>query len=233
MQAALSVGSCSLSKDELLRRIAEGIPPETGEEHFARARLEAAALPEVIVADKETLELVSKIEEAQTIRQSGGGRSLPGRDQTNSPSSTWRKQVELEFIASRHEIMRWTDRLVDGDVVLPELGFTPQKSDSSAWKSLMDERPPSLRLIMELEPKACYKVLKDMIYRFEEDETKQFQQENCAWLYALLARLETPLGAGMDAHLRGLLRMLLTHRSTSSIEAVDVIICILEDVFRV
>ncbi|MFS8005984.1 hypothetical protein Hanom_Chr13g01243871 [Helianthus anomalus] len=70
---------------------------------------------------------------------------------------------------------------------------------------------PSLRTIMEMEPRARVAMLRKRIISAEQ--MSHLGRPNCAWLFALCAAIDTPLDADTSASLRCLLRKCATLRT--------------------
>jgi survival of motor neuron protein-interacting protein 1 len=233
---------CEYSEAELAARMAAGVEAESAGEYLARARLEAARLPSVVEVDAARL---------REIRAESAGRVVdgwvtapppvrPAAGVPGAPSAAWRKAVVESFAQTRQLVRRWDDRASSDEVLAAHLPALPKRNNYAAWQVLRAAEPPALRLVLALEHKSCTKVLKDIIYAGDEAaesargaKAAQFSAEVCVWLWALLARTDRPLGVGMEAHLRSLLRALYTRREMSDGRSVDVLIAVLEDYFRV
>jgi hypothetical protein len=233
---------CEYSEAELAARMAAGVEAESAGEYLARTRLEASRLPSVLEVDAARL---------CEIRAKSAGRAVdgwvtapppmrPASGVPGAPSAAWRKSVVESFAQTRQLVRRWDDRASSDESLAAHLPSLPKRNNYAAWQALRAAEPPALRLVLALEHKSCAKVLKDLIYAGDEAaesargaKAALFPAEVCAWLWALLARTERPLGVGMEAHLRSLLRALYERREASDRRSVDVLVAVLEDYFRV
>ncbi|KAK9048522.1 hypothetical protein SSX86_032513 [Deinandra increscens subsp. villosa] len=94
----------------------------------------------------------------------------------------------------------------DGTIVIQEsldVNQTEDKTTISDW--------PSLRTIMEMEPRARVTMLRKRITSMEQ--MSYLGRPDCAWLFALCAAIDTPLDADTSASLRCLLRKCATLRA--------------------
>lgn len=257
---ALPVEDCGMSRAELQARMADGVEPESAAELLARVRLENEATPQFVTVEHDVLERIKEEIAARDKRQQGSGAASASAEsqsaggyavwdeaklleepfqtsaQGSAPSGAWRKSTMVDFMNLRQYICRWEDRLAETPQLLSTGSAShPPAKDKQAWEEFMQESAPRVSTLINIEQKVAYKVIKDSIDRLQESEAldEKLTLHLLAWIYALLARIEKPLGVGLEAQLRVLLRALYPNRNSSNERQVDVVVCILEDYFRV
>ncbi|KAL9237586.1 hypothetical protein vseg_012116 [Gypsophila vaccaria] len=180
----------------------ESGPPEDGFEYLRRVRWEASHIPKVKVV---------KLDNHKLKEQSAYMPKIPGIEkcpQQFAPSRQW----EDEFIADFSELRLALSILVDTNDATSEdadtIIFSRPVSTKHVSKNLASvELPaggPTLSTLQTMEPVTRVALLNKCISMFET--ASNFSKDDCAWLFALCAVVETPLDADTSASMRCLLR---------------------------
>ncbi|KAJ0799200.1 hypothetical protein HanLR1_Chr00c2142g0835461 [Helianthus annuus] len=128
-----------------------------------------------------------------------------------SSDSTFSDQIESIPLAQS---------IID-NTIQENLDFCPTDDDTITVQENLDVNQtedktticdwPSLRTIMETEPRARVAMLRKRIISVEQ--MSYLGRPDCAWLFALCAAIDTPLDADTSASLRCLLRKCATLRA--------------------
>jgi len=242
MSEALPV-ECPYSQRELVQRERDGVPAENAAEYLARVRLQASKMPRVIAANESLREEIANKEAALPKAVWKVPSPIKEIPLEQTPSTAWREGLLETFLAMKAYVSRWEDLRfgeTDGVEGIEEFDRNfriealelPKLSDSEAWKSLVAVHEPRVSLIMELDQKDAVRRFKDLTYDIV-DEAVEINSRIGAWLYALLVRVETPLNAGAESHMRQLLRHALEVRNSDNQSVLDPLIFIIRDYFRV
>lgn len=221
--------ACSLSRAELLERMRNDVPPADADEYLARVRLEAREMPKVSRVDAETLKQIKasegKLGPARPLMQA---KPMLKPQAGTTPSGKWRKDVVFAFMQLRQFVLRWEDRAALGAALQGPEPSLPEKGERQKWQALCASQDPTVKFVMEVDQQLAGRLIKDFALLDAPMDARL-----ASWMYALLARIEKPLGVGMEAHMRALLRSAYLHRSPDNYMSADVLICVLEDSFNV
>ncbi|KAF1333544.1 Gem-associated protein 2, partial [Globisporangium splendens] len=229
MAAVLPVdGADSVDIQAIVRRMQQGVPPSDVQEYLWRVRIEAEGIPDIVVSDVDPRQF--------DANQTANMPSLPSFADTSVdakllPTDGWKHALLADFAELRQLIVRWQELgppetepsamdPIDGDgdkgdgFVEPTLRTAvPRMSDEDGWKafffgkpdSAIDGTPPHLRLLLQFDQVLTRRLL---AYHTDwlEEEGVLLSRARAVWIYALLARLDKPVHAGVAATIRQLLR---------------------------
>lgn len=264
MAAVLPVaGADSVDIQAIVRRMQQGIPPADVQEYLWRVRIEAEGIPDVVVSDVDPRQFDAK----QTANMPSIPSFADTVDEKLLPSDQWKSALLADFAELRQLIVRWqalgppdTEEADDDDSdaaacqlkssssnVTSLRTDVPRMSDGDGWKAFFFGKsdtqavgtPPHLRLLLQFDQVLTRRLLE---YHTEwlEDESA-LSRVRGVWIYALLARLDKPVHAGVAATIRQLLRRCWLLRSElpgdaevaagQELKALNVLICITGDFF--
>lgn len=267
MAAVLPVaGADSMDIQAIVRRMQQDIPPADVQEYLWRVRIEAEGIPDVVVSDVDPRQFDAK----QTANMPSIPSFADTVDEKLLPSEQWKSALLADFAELRQLISRWQalgppdteePEEVDDDSDTAAFRFNnpsnvtslrtdvPQMSDGDGWKAFFFGKPdteavgtpPHLRLLLQFDQVLTRRLLE---YHTDwlEDESA-LSRARGVWIYALLARLDKPVHAGVAATIRQLLRHCWLLRSELSggadadvdasqeLKALNVLICITGDFF--
>ncbi|KAL5718768.1 hypothetical protein ACHQM5_011636 [Ranunculus cassubicifolius] len=175
-------------------------PPQDGLEFLRRVRWEAAQIPKVKVAkiDKSTV----------TSEQTVYMPIIPDIAKCPDhllPTKDWEEAFLADFSELRQSLT-----LLD---TLSEISSHPRKHININNEDLgtCSTEEPKLSTIIGMDVVSRASLLRNRIKSFEDKET--LGRDDCVWLYALSAAIDTPFDADMGASLRCLLRKCAKLRS--------------------
>lgn len=188
----------------------ESGPPEDGLEYLRRVRWEAAHIPKVKVAKIDN----SKLKKEQSVYMP----KIPDIEKCPAhlvPSKQW----EDEFIADFSELRLALSHLEgtsDTSPTDPEtIVFGPKSQSSKSRTSLeLPTGGPTLSTVLAMEPATRVAMLRKRVTLFEN--SSDLSKDDCAWLFALCAAVDSPLDADTCASLRCLLRRCAKLRARKS-----------------
>lgn len=191
----------------------ESGPPEDGLEYLRRVRWEAAHIPKVKVAKIDN----SKLKQEQSVYMP----KIPKIEECPPHLAPWR-QWEDEFLADFSELRLALSRLdntCDTSLSDPQsiiFGPNEHKNHPSKSRSLLElpKGGPTLSTVLAMELATRVAMLKRHISLFEN--ASNLSKDDCAWLFALCAAVDTPLDADTCASLRCLLRRCAKLRAKKS-----------------
>ncbi|KAK9664852.1 hypothetical protein RND81_14G073700 [Saponaria officinalis] len=180
----------------------ESGPPEDGFEYLRRVRWEAAHIPKVKVV---------KLDDRRITEQSAYMPKIPDIEKCPPlfvPSRHWEDEFIAEFSDLRLAVSMFWDtddaNLEDADTII----FSRPVNTKHASKNLASiELPaggPTLSTLVAMDPVTIVALLNKRISMF--DSASNISKDDCAWLFALCAVVETPLDADTSASMRCLLR---------------------------
>ncbi|KAK1429029.1 hypothetical protein QVD17_11228 [Tagetes erecta] len=208
-------------------------PPQDGLEYLRRVRWEAKRIPKVKIAKVERKVLnkeqtvympsmpdiaacpqhLMPSKEWEDVFLADFSKLRTALSEVESSASTFSDQIEsiplaqsiIDNVIQENLDFCQTD---DNTIVLQENLDVNQTED----KTLITKCDwPSLRTIIEMEPRACVMMLRKRIVSMEQ--MSYLGRPDCAWLFALCAAIDTPLDADTSASLRCLLRKCATLRA--------------------
>uniref|UniRef100_K3WHS7 Gem-associated protein 2 n=1 Tax=Globisporangium ultimum (strain ATCC 200006 / CBS 805.95 / DAOM BR144) TaxID=431595 RepID=K3WHS7_GLOUD len=231
MAAVLPVdGADSVDIQAIVRRMQQGLPPADVQEYLWRVRIEAEGIPDVVVSDVDPRQFDANQTANMPSLPSFADTSV---DAKLLPTDDWKYALLADFAELRQLIARWQELgppdtepqdamdLLDGDAagkgdtfLEPTLRTAvPRMSDEDGWKafffgkpdSAIDGTPPHLRLLLQFDQVLTRRLL---AYHTDwlEDDVVLLSRARAVWIYALLARLDKPVHAGVAATIRQLLR---------------------------
>lgn len=253
-------GAESVDIQEIVSRMQQGIPPADVQEYLWRVRIEAEGIPDVVVSDVDPRQFDAK----QTANMPSIPSFADTVDEMLLPSEQWKSTLLADFAELRQLIARWQalgppdaepQDLSDNDAVFQMTSPSnvtslrtdvPRMSDGDGWKAFFFGKPdtqavgtpPHLRLLLQFDQVLTRRLLE---YHTDwlEDESA-LSRARGVWVYALLARLDKPVHAGVAATIRQLLRRCWLLRSelpcadadaSQELKSLNVLICITGDFF--
>lgn len=178
-------------------------PPQDGIEYLRRVRWEAAQIPKVKVANLEKSNLRSE----QTVYMP----SIPDIAKCHEhllPFKHWEDAFLADFSELRQVLMR-LDSASLGESSLLKKHINIKEDDCGSSSG-----GPKLSKILGMDVVTRASMLKNHIKLLETKDS--LSKNDCAWLYALCAVVDTPFDAEMGAWLRCLLRKCAKLRSEKS-----------------
>ncbi|CAI5701148.1 unnamed protein product [Peronospora effusa] len=251
MSAALHVEGAGASDLQLIRRrMRQGLPPQDVQEYLWRVRIEAEGIPDVVVApDINPRQFDAQQTSNMPKLQSFG---LQATDPERVPHDKWEKEVLADFAELRQLLARWeaigppkAETLKPGDVPIEILRTNvPRMSDEDGWIAFFFGKsgtetaatPPHLRLLLQFDQVLTRRLL-DYHATWLSDEMMSLSRARAVWIYALLARLDKPVHAGVAATIRQILRCCWTLRcdleapSDLQLKSLNILIVITGDFF--
>ncbi|KAJ0903588.1 hypothetical protein HanPSC8_Chr07g0271611 [Helianthus annuus] len=206
-------------------------PPQDGLEYLRRVRWEAKRIPKVTIAKVEK----KVINKEQTVYMPNIP-DIAACPEHLMPSKEWEDVFLADFsklrlalsefessdstFSDQIESIPLAQSIID-NTIQENLDFCPTDDDTITVQENLDVNQtedktticdwPSLRTIMETEPRARVAMLRKRIISVEQ--MSYLGRPDCAWLFALCAAIDTPLDADTSASLRCLLRKCATLRA--------------------
>lgn len=228
MAAALPVeGEGSVDVQAIAERMRLGIPPEDVQEYLWRVRIEAEGIPDVVVA----ADIDPRRFDAQ---QTPNMPAIPSfaavANERVMPTQQWKDELLADFVELRQLIARWeaigppATEPGSSDEQRETIKRTnvPRMSDEDGWQAFffgkpsgsspgsspsltsMGGTPPHLRLLLQFDQVLTRRLIDYHTAWLEGVE--RLSRARAVWIYALLARLDKPVHAGVAATIRQLLR---------------------------
>ncbi|KAI7726254.1 hypothetical protein M8C21_008598 [Ambrosia artemisiifolia] len=206
-------------------------PPQDGLEYLRRVRWEAKRIPKVKIAKVEK----KVITKEQTVYMPNIP-DIAACPEHLMPSKEWEDVFLADFSKLRLALSEFessdstfSDQVesiplaqsIMDNVIQENLDFCQTDDETIIVQENLDVNQteekaticdwPSLRSIMEMEPRARVTILRKRIASMEQ--MSYLGRPDCAWLFALCAAIDTPLDADTSASLRCLLRKCATLRA--------------------
>ncbi|TYZ60481.1 hypothetical protein PybrP1_006925 [[Pythium] brassicae (nom. inval.)] len=210
MMAAVLPVDGVVDVEAVVRRMQRGEPPADVHEYLWRVRIEAEGIPDVVVAAHVD---PRQFDARQTANMPLLAPLAVPADPALLPRESWRRALLADFAELRQLIARWQElgapesepSVSAGEELLRTL--VPRMADADGWRAFFFGRaatPPHLRLLLQFDQVLTRRLLE---YHAEwlEDVTA-LSRARAVWVYALLARLDKPVHAGVAATIRQLLR---------------------------
>lgn len=173
----------------------ESGPPLDGLEYLRRVRWEAAQVPKVKVVRLDSTKLTSE----QTAYMPSIP-VIPKCPQNLLPSKDWENVFLADFSELRQEIT-----VLQSSCEEPSLdNVCKAPSKQSDCIQQLKKNPPTLTAILGMDAVCRAAALRKSISSFEA--ASNLSKDDCLWLFALCAAVDTPLHADTCASLRSLLR---------------------------
>ncbi|KAF0718336.1 Aste57867_1755 [Aphanomyces stellatus] len=219
-------------------RAAAQCPPADAQEYMWRVRFEAASLPDITNAHVVVAHPTPNTLRALFLPE------LPPFPTQLALSSAARMQVLSEFADLRQYLIHVEATLVARPSRLDNLDF-PKMSEEAQWRAFFRKNPPAVKVLLQMDQVLTQRLLHTMMNWLDDDNSEdevadgaatgadtppRFSRLRAVWLYGLLARLEKPLVADMDACVRQIFRWCWMTRSTALTtterESLNVLVCI-------
>lgn len=220
MATALPVDG-AVDVEAVVRRMRLGVPPADVQEYLWRVRLEAEGIPDVVVAaDVDP----RQFDAHQTPNMPRLAPLAAPANPALVPRESWRRALLADFAELRQLIARWQEvgaPEIDDDA-LPLRTEVPRMADADGWRTFFLGRaatPPHLRLLLQFDQVLTRRLLE---YHAEWlEDAPALSRARGVWVYALLARLDKPVHAGVAATIRQLLRRCWQLRNELRVEGSD------------
>ncbi|CAK4627287.1 hypothetical protein LEN26_014672 [Aphanomyces euteiches] len=212
---------------EYKARVAAQFPPADAQEYMWRVRNEAASLPDVTTADVVIAQPKPNTLQALFLP------TLPPFPAHLALSPAARMQVLSEFADLRQYLNYVEATLVARQDRLDNLTF-PKMSEEAQWRAFFTANSPAVKVLLQMDQVLTQRLLYTMLNWLEDtdnaEDIPRVSRLRAVWLYGLLARLEKPLVAEMDACVRDIFRWCWIARDTtptdSERECLNVLVCI-------
>ncbi|CAI5714874.1 unnamed protein product [Hyaloperonospora brassicae] len=220
MATALPVQGAQTVNVQLIRqRMQEGFPPQDVQEYLWRVRLEAEDLPDIVVAsDVDARQYdAQQTSNIPTLQSFGDEKTTLDR----LPDEEWTRNLLADFAELRQLIARWecvgpppAEAHGAGDGANERARTkVPKMSDEDGWALFFfgkpgfetSATPPHLRLLLQFDQVLTRKLL-DYHAAWLSEEATSLSRARAVWMYALMARLDKPVHAGVAATIRQILR---------------------------
>lgn len=246
-------GAGAVDVQAIRRRMALGLPPADVQEYLWRVRLEAQEIPDVVVSDVDP----RQFDKQQTPNMP----SLPAFSTTSVvnkallPSRQWKQDLLADFAELRQLIARWqeigppemdtNDEDKDDTMRVALRTNVPRMSDEDGWSAFFFGHaesgtvgtPPHLRLLLQFDQVLTRRLIEHHTDWLVNDAVP-LSRARAVWIYALLARLDKPVHAGVAATIRQLLRRCWQMRNAlqetvepQALRSLNILICIAGDFF--
>ncbi|RLN50003.1 hypothetical protein BBJ28_00022584 [Nothophytophthora sp. Chile5] len=234
----------------IVRRMQQGLPPQDVQEYLWRVRLEAEGIPDVVVAADIDPRRFDAQQTRNMPRLQAFGTTTPA---DRLPDEVWKRELLADFAELRQLIARWevvgppkAEAAREGEA--PSLVLrtqVPRMSDEDGWLAFFFGKadanapatPPHLRLLLQFDQVLTRRLLDYHASWLDDLEATPLSRARAVWIYALLARLDKPVHAGVAATIRQLLRRCWTLRceleapSEQQLKALNVLVVIAGDFF--
>ncbi|CAD7702208.1 unnamed protein product [Ostreobium quekettii] len=186
-------------------------PPDSAEEYLRRVRWEALRCKQVVTADIDT----SKFED----RRTGSiplTPNIPSTPEHHQPTVRWLKRCLKDFHSLRATLHRMEED-EDGEIpygvpIMVSSNSSSKDCRSNArdtvqdLKCLQEGTEPLLSNMSELDQVAVERILQTHIHDLVQAKGREVTELRALWLYALLAKIHTPLHPEVLAAVRALFR---------------------------
>ncbi|OQR96344.1 hypothetical protein THRCLA_07312 [Thraustotheca clavata] len=199
-------------------RFDANLPPSDAQEYLWRVRQEAETIPDIttVPIDKitKTLEIPSvsdtflpELPPCSTEKQLGEAESM---------------EILSEFADIRQYLVH-----IEASYNIPRRMQVCKLSDEDGWRRIFQSTAPHVNILLQMDQIMTRKLLHTMLHWIEEDAINLSRLRG-VWIYALLARLDKPLLAEMDACVRDIFRWCWKMRNLvdGDVETLNVILCI-------
>ncbi|RHY01832.1 hypothetical protein DYB36_008852 [Aphanomyces astaci] len=214
---------------EYQARAAAQCPPTDAQEYMWRVRFEAASIPDIT-----TSAVVIPSVQPNTL-QKLFLPTLPPFPVHLTLSPAARMQVLSEFADLRQYLTYVEATLAARPTRLDNIPF-PKMSDEAHWRAFFLENAPTVKVLLQMDQVLTQRLLHTMVHWMDDDQdgaAETMSRLRAVWTYGLLARLEKPLVADMDACVRQIFRWCwdLRHRNQARNDhrersSLNVLVCI-------
>ncbi|ETV95795.1 hypothetical protein H310_10850 [Aphanomyces invadans] len=214
---------------EYQARAAAQCPPTDAQEYMWRVRMEAASIPDVTTASVTIASVQPNTLQALFLP------SLPPYPAHLALSRAARMQVLAEFADLRQYLAHVEATLVARPIRLDNVPF-PKMSEEAQWRAFFLRHPPTVKVLLQMDQVLTQRLLQTVAHWLDDSTAPSLSRLRAVWAYGLLARLEKPLVADMDACVRQIFRwcwdMRHKHHSATAVDntherdSLNVLICI-------
>ena len=198
------------------------LPPADAQEYLWRVRHEAAALPDVTA-----VAIASLPPPAPTTIHDIFLPDLLPFPADRGLTAAQAMEITSDFADVRQYLVH-----VETSYSIPRTMVVPKLGDEDGWRKVFASTPPHVRTLVQMDQIMTRRLLHTMLHWLEDDDVDvpALSRLRAVWLYALLARLDKPLLADMDACVRDIFRWCWRARSlapsTANIDALNAVLCI-------
>ncbi|OQR92355.1 hypothetical protein ACHHYP_03787 [Achlya hypogyna] len=208
---------------EYVYRAEAKLPPADAQEYMWRVRREAAALPDVTTAPVSFQPSTTSAFDALRLPD------LPPCPTGCGLSDAHEMQVLAEFADARQYLVH-----VEASHTVPRSMVVPKLGDEDGWRKVFAVTPPTVGMLLQMDQIMTRRLLHTMLHWLEDsDDTHppRLSRLRGAWVYALLARLDKPLLADMDACVREIFRWCWHARDVlastgDDVDTLNVVLCV-------